>query len=519
MGGQQEKTGPDLAAGVALHELEDGRPLVGHVGDDGVMLVRLGSDVVGLGAQCTHYGGPLGEGLVTGEVVRCPWHHACFSLRTGAPVAAPALNPVQRWRTEVRDGVVFVTGPEPAAAGAAAFVPGGQLDCVVIIGAGAAGHAAAEMLRNEGYDGRLVVIDPDPDAPYDRPNLSKDYLAGQAPEEWIPLRPREFYAEHRIERLVTHATSLDHAARTVTVEDGKTIRYDALLIATGASPIHLAIEGATRAHVLRSLADCRRLIRAATSAQRAVVVGASFIGLEAAASLRQRGVDVTVVAPEQVPFEKSLGGALGEAVRATHEAQGVSFRLGRTLRQIGTTDVTLDDGEKLEADLVLLGVGVRPVLELARASGLVVEDGVVVNSWLETSQPGVFAAGDIASYPDPLTGERIRIEHWVVAQRQGQTAARNILGRNESFRSVPFFWTAHYDLTIRYVGHARHWTAADVDGSPTNGDCRVTYRNGEMTLAVATINRDQQSLQAEVALEQAAAGSDVAQRSAAAHVR
>jgi apoptosis-inducing factor 3 len=502
--GEQEKSGPDLAAGVPLSALEEGHPLLGHVADDAVILVRSGEEVFGVGASCTHYGGPLAAGLVTGEVVRCPWHHACFSLRTGEAVAAPALNALPRWRTEVRDDVVVVTGRE--AEPAVRRTRSGPAS-VVIIGAGAAGHAAAETLRREGYAGRVVAIDPDPDAPYDRPNLSKDYLAGDAPEEWIPLRPPEFYAEHGIERVVKRVASIDGAQRTVTLDDGTIVGYGALLMATGAVPIRPPIPGATQphVHVLRSLADCRALMSAAMSAQRAVIAGASFIGLEAAAALRNWGIDVTVVAPEPVPFEKSLGRELGAAVRAVHEEHGVRFRLGRTLREIGLHEVALDNDDVVAADLVLLGVGVRPVLDLAGAAGLVVQDGVLVNRLLETSQPGVYAAGDIARYPDPLTGQLIRIEHWVVAQRQGQTAARNILGHDEAFTAVPFFWTRHYDLTVRYVGHASSWTDVDIDGSPADGDRRVTFRDGTRTLAVATIDRDRESLQAEVALERAIA--------------
>ena len=277
------------------------------------------------------------------------------------------MNALPRWRTEVRDGVVYVTGREAKSVLSRARSGPGS---VVIIGAGAAGHAAAETLRGEGYAGSVVVIDPDPDAPYDRPNLSKDYLAGDAPEEWIPLRPPEFYAEHGIERVVKRAISIDGEKRTVALDDGTTVEYGALLIATGAAPIRPPIPGAAQphVHVLRSLADCRAVMHAALTAQSAVIAGASFIGLEAAAALRKWGIDVTVVAPELVPFEKSLGRELGAAVRAAHEGHGVRFRLGRTLREIDAHDVILDNGDRIPASLVLLGVGVRPVLDLAAAA-------------------------------------------------------------------------------------------------------------------------------------------------------
>ena len=495
-------SGPDFRAGVLLDALTDGVPMLGHVDGEAAVLVRRGAEVHAVGATCTHYSGPLAEGIVTGDVIRCPWHHACFSLRTGEAVAAPALNPLPRWRTEIRDGRVHATAriEQDALAfhGRSAVGPAS----VVIVGAGAAGSAAAEMLRREGYAGPVRLVDPDPDAPYDRPNLSKDYLAGNAPEEWIPLRPNGFYEEHGIERIVAAVTRIDTTARTATLSTGRNLPYGALLLATGAAPVRLPLPGADRphVHVLRSLEDSRALISAVTSAQRVVIAGASFIGLEAAASLRARGLEVTVVAPERVPFERILGPQLGGRFRELHERNGVRFRLGHTLSAIGEHDVTLDDDEVIIADVVLLGVGVRPVLELAAAAGLADAHGVPVDAFLQTRVPGVYAAGDIASFPDPRSGERARIEHWVVAQRQGQTAARNILGRNEKFESVPFFWTHQFDLQLSYVGHATRWEHADVAQSP-DGSAVVSYLHDGIVRAVATIGRDLESLRAEVALE------------------
>jgi NADPH-dependent 2,4-dienoyl-CoA reductase/sulfur reductase-like enzyme/nitrite reductase/ring-hydroxylating ferredoxin subunit len=498
-------TGPDFAVGIESSELPQSGRMLGHAHGEPVLLVRpAGSeDVFAVSATCTHYGGPLAEGLLEGHCLHCPWHHARFDVRTGEAIAAPALTALTRWRVERRGTRVVVVGKaEPAAAARPAHSP----TSVVIVGAGAAGNAAAEMLRREGYTGPVTLIGREPSRPVDRPNLSKDYLAGTAPEDWIPLRGEEFYAEHDIELLLgTHVTSLDTSARQVVLADGSHREYGALLLATGADPVRLAVPGADAPHVftLRSLTDSRAIIARATApgVARAVVVGASFIGLEAAASLRARGLKVCVVGPEARPLERVLGKDLGDFVRTLHESHGVHFHLGRTATAIEPAAVLLDDGSRAKADLVVVGIGVRPAVALAEHAGLKVDRGVLVNEFLETSVPGVYAAGDIARYLDPRTGRSQRIEHWVVAERQGQTAARNMLGRREKFGAVPFFWSQHYDVAISYVGHAESWDDIRVSGSVAGGSCLVSYRSRGRIDAVATIGRDLDSLRAEVLLE------------------
>ncbi len=523
-GGQQELKGPDLATGIPLADLADGAMLLGHADGQAVLLARRGDDVFAIGATCTHYGGPLAEGLLVEDTVRCPWHHACFALRTGEAVGAPALNPVACWRVERTADRVRVTtkterdplapSEEPkrgvtrtrAAVHAAHVVaPSGQPpEDIVIIGAGAAGNAAAEMLRRLGYSRRITMLDAEPDSPYDRPNLSKDYLAGNAPEEWIPIRPAGFHAEHQID-LVHDAqvSALDLPKREVQLANGATYRFDRLLLATGADPIRLPLPGADLPHVyyLRSLGDSRAIVDKAKTAKRAVVIGASFIGLEVAASLKTRGLDVHVVAPEKLPLERVMGTELGTFVKALHEEHGVVFHLEDTATAIGDRDVTLKSGGKLDADLVVIGVGVRPRTGLAEQARLAMDRGVAVNEFLETSAPHVFAAGDIARYPDPYTGERIRVEHWVHAERQGQAAARNMLGVGWPYDDVPFFWSAHYDVSINYVGHAEQWDKVEVDGDPSARDVAVRFKRDGRTLAVASIFRDIESLTAEVAME------------------
>jgi apoptosis-inducing factor 3 len=501
---QPTPTGPDLSKGIALAELTEGKPLLGHVGDDEILLVRRGPDVFAVDAHCTHYHGPLADGLVVGDTVRCPWHHACFDLRTGRAVRAPALSDLSSWIVEHGPGdKIFVLGKKPIPQGKAARAPAPAApERIVIVGGGAAGFAAADTLRREQFAGSIVMLSSDDAAPVDRPNLSKDYLAGSAPEDWVPLRPDSYYAENGIdlERNVS-VTGIDARSHDVILADGRKIRYDRLLLATGAEPVRLSIPGSDTVYTLRSLADCRAIITRAGTARRAIVIGASFIGLEVAASLRARDIEVHVVAPEKRPMERILGPDMGDFVRALHEERGVVFHLEDTVNAVDGRQVKLKSGGTLDADLVVAGVGVRPRLGLAEATGLALDRGVKVDAFLETNAPQIFAAGDIARWPDPHTGDNIRVEHWVVAERQGQTAARNMLGRREVFDAVPFFWSQHYDIPINYIGHAERWDEIKIDGDIKAKDCRLDYKLNGRVLAVASIFRDIDSLKAEVAME------------------
>jgi len=502
--GQAPLNGPDLGRGVSLSKVDDGAMLLGHAHGSPIILARRGNEFFAIGAVCTHYGGPLAEGLLVDDTVRCPWHHACFSLRSGDALRAPALNPVPCWRVERQNRTLYVREKIERSTPRRQSGAGGAPGSVVILGGGAAGNAAAETLRNEGYSGRITMLSADESAPYDRPNLSKDYLAGNAPEDWIPLRSPEFYKDHGIElQLRARAIAIDAKNREVQLEDGSRHRYDALLLATGAEPVRLATPGADlpRVHYLRTLADSRALVAKALTARRAVVIGASFIGLEVAASLRARNIEVHVVAPEACPMERIMGAEVGNFIRSLHEEHGVVFHLGATASSIDEQSVALKSGETVEADLVVAGIGVRPAISLAERAGLTCDRGILVNEHLEASVPRIFAAGDIARWPDRLTGERIRVEHWVVAERQGQTAARNILGRQERFDAVPFFWSQHYDVVISYVGHAERWDRIEIDGRLDARDCAITYRRGDRKLAVVTISRDRESLRAELELE------------------
>ena len=509
MSDTSEPQGPDLAQGVPIDLVPESGLLAGRVGDDEVLLARVGDEWLAVGARCTHYRGRLGDGLLVGDTVRCPLHHACFSLRTGDALRAPALDPIACWRVERQGERLFVREKLPAQRPSTRPAAGGPLPAsIVIAGGGAAGLAAADMVRREGYGGPVSIISADEDAPVDRPNLSKDYLAGEAQDDWIPLWPSDLYRERDVDlTLGRRVTSIDPGSRTVSMDDGTRRAYGALLIATGADPVRPPIRGAdgTNVFYLRSFGDARAIVERAQSAKHVVVVGASFIGLEVAASLRTRGVDVDVVAPSQVPLERVMGVEVGRFVQSLHEARGVRFHLGQTVKSIDGRVVSLSGGGTLDADFVVMGVGVKPATGLAEAAGLALDNGIVVNEYLETSAPGIFAAGDVARWPDPHTGERIRVEHWVVAERQGQVAARNMLGRREPFDAVPFFWSQHYDLSIRYVGYAKDWDAVQVDGSFDDRNCLVAYLRDGRRLAVATVSRDRDCLAAEVQLERSRA--------------
>jgi NADPH-dependent 2,4-dienoyl-CoA reductase/sulfur reductase-like enzyme/nitrite reductase/ring-hydroxylating ferredoxin subunit len=495
--------GPDLAAGIDIDRLGEGQPFLGHAHGEAVVLVRRGDACFALGATCTHYSGPLAEGLVEGDTIRCPWHHARFDLGSGAPRGGPGINPLPCYEVVRQDRLVRIGAKKAIAASARAGARRGP-ERIVIIGSGPAGALVADTLRAEGHTGSIKVVG-DEGFPVDRPNLSKDYLAGTAPEEWLPLRDAAAWQEKQIELVSAHATAIDVAGKRVQIAGGPDLGYDALVIATGAAPIRLPIPGADLPHVhlLRTLADSRAIIAAVTAgAKRAVVIGGGFIGLEAAAALRARNLDVTVVLRETVPLDKVLGPALGAFVERLHGEHGVAFVRDTTaaIDRSGPGSVTLASGKKLDADLVVMGVGVRPRVELGAAAGLRTDNGIVVDDRLRTSAPDVFAVGDVARFPWGRDGALVRVEHFVHAERMGFVAARNLLGDDQAFRLTPFFWSQHYDVPIAYVG-AGPWDDVQVIGDPAKRDVLAVYRKAGRAVALASIYRDRESLQFEALLE------------------
>ncbi len=494
-------SGPDLRAGVKFDALTEGEPFSGHFDEEPVVLVRQGQDVFAIGAVCTHYSGPLAEGLVADGTIRCPWHHARFDLRTGEATGAPALNPVSCFNVVRDNDMVKLDGKK---------TPDFRVTCspnpssVAIVGAGAAGAACADLLRAKGYSGPITLAGDEEPGPVDRPNLSKDFLAGTAGEDWIPLRTREYYESIHVD-LVTGdpATRIAPDEHRISLRSGRTIDYGALLLATGAEPRSLRIEGADLPHVyrLRTLADSKAIIAKAEGARSCAVIGSGFIGLEVAASLRNRGLAVSVISEDPVPLSRILGPELGKFVQDLHEQHGVRFFMEAKPSAIHADRVEIGDGKSVEADLVIVGVGVSPRTSLAEAAGIKVENGVIVDENLRTSTADVFAAGDIARFPEIVSGEPARIEHWVVAERHGQAVARSMLGIGGAYRETPFFWSQHYDVTIAYVGHAASWDTCEIKGDLDKHDACAIYRRNGKTLAVATIGRDLLSLRVEAAME------------------
>ncbi|HUP18234.1 MAG TPA: FAD-dependent oxidoreductase [Acidimicrobiia bacterium] len=499
MGGDIKLVGPDLTVqGIAAEDVGGEIPAVGHVDGKPVILLRTKAGLRAVGGRCTHYGGPLGDGLSDGAQIHCPWHHAIFDLATGEAVGAPALNPIPVYLATERDGRVYVTGP--ADSPIEVRTPPSSPESVVIVGAGAAGATAAETLRRHGYTNPITLIGDE--APVDRPNLSKDYLAGTAPEEWMPLRGIDFYQKNDINLIADgRVVGLDSDQRLIKLDDGRELSYGALLLAPGAEPRRLAIKGAELPHVhyLRSFDDSRRIIGQLDGAKDVVIVGAGFIGLEVAASLRHRGLNVAVAEREEIPLARAVGETLGRFALALHQEHGVVFHLGRTVAEIRDKDVALDNGTTIPADLIVVGIGVTPRVDLAEQAGLAIDAGILVDDRLRTSDLHIWAAGDAARYPDPRVG-MVRVEHWVLAQRQGQAAARNMLGYDVAFDDPPFFWSQHYDVPINMTGTAQNFDEEVVVGDAGNRNVLVGFRKGGAVRALASIYRDLESLRAELAL-------------------
>lgn len=494
----------DWKQAVAESALEDGRPVAIEVEGKKLLLVRLEDQIYACGNECSHYHAPLTDGVLAGHVVTCPWHNARFDVRSGGLEAAPGLNDLPTWETRVEGGFVHV---RPAGTGTIPMPEGEDERTFLIVGGGAAGGSAAETLRREGFCGRIVLLTDESQGPYDRPNLSKDYLTGDAPAKWLPLRGEKFYARLAVEVLTGKpVTGLQAIRRIVHLADGSTLKAEAILLAPGGRPRTLAVPGAQLPGVLtlRTWADADRILAAiegsggAPRAARAVVVGMGFIGLEAASSLRKRGLEVTVVGPEDLPLGRVFGAEIGARLLRLHQEAGVRFQPGRQAVEFRggerVSEVLLDDGTRLPADFVLVGIGIQPATDFLAGSGIALQpDGSIpVSPRLETSVPGVFAAGDAAAVPDPRAEGLRRVEHWVEAQRQGAHAARGMLGASAPYREVPFFWTRGYGGALRSVGHAAHYERIVFRGDPQGEAFVAGYyatRDGrEVLLAAAGVN-------------------------------
>lgn len=492
----------DLTAGIDASELGE-KPIAGKVGSEDVVLVRDGNKLCAFSGSCTHLGAPLADGIVVDGELRCPWHHARFSVETGEAVASPAFEPLDRYDVVERDGRIVVGAK--LAAEERSEVPRSDLGRIVIVGGGAAGHACAEMLGRMGAGDAVTVLSAEADPPYDRTQCSKQYLMGKAErgDTSLPIGPEPTV------RTETQVMRLDLEGGAVELAGGERIPFDRLVLATGAEPSVPDFDGSDRDDVftVRTLADADRLIAAAKGAKAAIVIGSSYVGLEVAASLTQRGLSVTVVAEGDIPLEKTAGPEVGGLVRSLHEAKGVVFRMGATVKSWNGSEATLDDGSTASGQLLVAGTGAKPRLGLADEAGIAIAGkeaggGVAVDGTLRTSAANVYAIGDIASVPDARLGHPIRVEHWVVAQRMGQWLARHLLGRIDGdYSDLPFFWSGHYDTSLRYVGHVASPEDRTVEGDVEKKDFAVTFAEDARDCAQLSCGRDVQSLEAEAEWE------------------
>ena len=496
----------------SVHDLADGEMMTVTVGETDVLLSRVNGAFHACSARCTHYGAPLADGVLHGTTVTCPWHHAQFDVTDGALRDFPALDALRRYRARVEGDDVYVSVPDDAeetpkeasyreSGGTTPPMADRDFDAhpqtFVIVGGGAAGEVAAETLREAGFEGRIVVVTRESAAPYDRTALSKGYLGGKAGDDALPLRDNDFYARHGIELLRDRTvTKLDAESKTIHFDDAEPLKYDRVLVATGGTPRRLDVPGADLDGVftLRSWQDAEQIVSQVEDAERVVIVGSSFIGMEAAASLCGRGLDVTVISLDEVPFEAVLGPEVGGFFQRLHEDNGVAFRLGTKIEKIEddgeSLSVTLAEGNPVSADLVLIGIGVTPATEFLHSVTTDEDDGgVIVDAHLAAGD-GFYAAGDIAHFPDPRTGEWVRIEHWRLAQQHGRVAARNMAGQSVSYDGVPFFWSGQFGTSVRYVGHAQEWDEVYIDGDLDAKKFIAYYLSDGEVLAAAGVGRD-----------------------------
>jgi NADPH-dependent 2,4-dienoyl-CoA reductase/sulfur reductase-like enzyme/nitrite reductase/ring-hydroxylating ferredoxin subunit len=459
-----------------------------------ILLVRQGDDVTAIGAICSHAGGPLVQGVLAEGRVVCPWHKAAFCTRTGKRLDPPAVDDVPAFSVGVQNGEIVLKTPKPVPHVAHESGPA-DARCFVILGAGAAGFSAAQELRRSGFTGTITLVSQEDALPYDRTVLSKYFLSGQQSGEKTPLQDDEFYVTQNIIRRTAKIISLDPEKKRIGLADGHELLYDAALIATGGAIVPPPFPGSDLGNVftLRSQADAVRIVQAAAQSRRAVVIGASFIGMEVAAALRERGLDVTVVAEESAPFEHQLGSVIGNVYREIHQEKGVKFRFGTRVEHLAgqgqVQTVMLEGGERLQTDLVIAGLGVRPATTFVKALTRGPDHAVVVDRNMRLGED-LYAAGDIAAFPIYGDNPLIRVEHWRVAEQQGCVAARNMMGVAESFDAVPYFWTIQYMIRLDYVGHASGDDTLVIRGDLGKRKFIVYYLRAGMVAAAAGMDQD-----------------------------
>ena len=481
-----------------VNDLKDGEMKVVSVGEDKkILLTRIAGNYSALGASCTHYGAPLAEGVLCNGVIMCPWHHACFNAETGDLIDPPARDSLPKYETKIIGDDVIVMLPDELQSSRASEMskpdPADKRN-YFIIGGGASGNAAAQALREGGYKGKITIITQEARIPYDRPNLSKDYLSGEAQPEWMPLRDIEFYESNGIEILFgKKVEKVDISKKEIRIADNNILKYDKMLLATGGTPRTLNIPGSDLKNIfyLRSFDDCDKIIEASKKISKAVVIGASFIGMEVAYHLKERKLDVTVVAPEDVPFKNILGNEVGNLIRKLQEDHDVKFKLSSQVSKFEGDEkvkfVILSNGEKIESDLVVIGIGVKPATDFIKGLDLEKDGSIKVNEYLQVTED-VYASGDIATFP--YNGNNIRVEHWRLAEQQGRVAGFNMADKKIKFNKQPFFWTAHAGLNIRYVGNAKEWDDTITWGNINSKEFIIfLIKNNKVTAAIGN-NRD-----------------------------
>lgn len=490
-----------------VEDLQNGEMRQIAVADSQILLSKINDKFYATGAFCTHYGAPLEKGILCGERIVCPWHNACFNAIAGQQEEPPGLDSLATFTTRVEGGEVIVKLPndipQKRTLEMAKHIVNVDSRVFAVLGAGAAGMRATERLRQQGFQGKIILISAEEKLPYDRTKLSKNYLQGKAEEDALSLRSCEFYAKHDIElRFGTAVTTVDALNKSLTFADGSSLEYDSLLIATGAKAKKLDVPGADLANIftIRQPEDINAILATVNNAQKALVIGSSFIGMEAAASLTQQGLAVTVVSPSDVPFKKILGDKLGKMFQQIHEQKGVTFKFGtKATKFVGEKRVeyaVLANDEQIATDLVIVGIGVQPNTDFIQGIELNEKDNSIpVNEYLQTEIQDIYAAGDIASFPYAPMGKSTRIEHWRLAAQQGRIAADNMLHQYTKDRQiardiVPFFWSGQYDLKLRYVGHAEQWNEVYIDGDLDKPEFLAFYLKDSKVMAVAGINRD-----------------------------
>lgn len=476
-----------------LSQLKDDRAMRVCIGDTPILLIRSGDAVHALAADCPHAGAPLEEGAICNGRIVCPWHKGTFEVATGQLVEPPALSGLDCYPVTLDgDNVLVDPHPLPEPANAAAS----DARHFVVAGAGAAGAAACSALREYGFSGRITLIGQHPEVPYDRTALSKFVLSGEmATDDVPPLLPDDFFQRNGIERLNATIERVDGQHRTMRFAGGREISFDAALLATGGTPVVPPLPGHDlhHVHVLRSLRDARAIMADIKDSARLVVLGSSFIGLEAASALRKRNIDVTVVAPDKVPFAKQFGDRLGAMFQRLHEENGVTFRLGETVSSLegseAVDEVVLKSGARLHTDAVLLGTGVKPATNMIEGLALDKNGAVIVDATMRAA-PDIYAAGDIASFPLSEGGEHVRIEHWRVAQQHARVAARNMCGVKTRYAGVPFFWTYHYGKRFDYLGYANEWDDLIISGDPEKQAFLAFFSKSGHVAAVLACDRE-----------------------------